>query len=220
MATNLADARLVRRNGGSEARREPAAIVESEGRPQQAAHSMTTAEGATAIAVGLYLLLCSGLTLYLLGDVWTKSFLWFGWLFPAFVPGAEESQLLALQTFAYATGGAVLGAVILSFRGLHKYAVVLRTFHVAYSGSYLLGPWASGLLGITTYAMLRGGLLVFAGGEQGALSETSVYAYLALGIVTGFSWERMLARIDDLAKQIFGSRKLVPSRESMAGRPG
>jgi hypothetical protein len=148
--------------------------------------------------------------------VWTKSFGVFERAFPGIDFAASDP--LAVQTFAYTAGGAVLGAIILSFRGLHKYAVVLREFHVAYSGSYLLGPWAAGLLGVTTYAMLRGGLLVFAGGEQSALSDSSVYAYLALGIVTGFSWERMLARIDDLAKQIFGSR--LGRFEGASGRAG
>lgn len=177
--------------------------------PLKGSGSMSTRDGAIAAALGVYLLICSGLTLQLLAHVWSGSLDLLQVLF--FGLALDESHLSALQPFSYAACGAVLGAIILSFRGLHKHAVVQRSFRSSYSGSYLIGPWAAGLLGVTTYVMLRGGLLVF-GGEQGTADETAAHAYLALGILTGFSWERMLARIDDAARQLFGRR--VPRDET------
>lgn len=63
--------------------------------------------------------------------------------------------------------------------------------------------------------MLRGGLLVFgtdSGASGGAaIDNGSSYAFLAIGIMTGFAWERMLARIDDAARQLFGSTKASTS---------
>jgi hypothetical protein len=169
--------------------------------------------GLIATLLGLYLLLCSALTLYAMVSVWSGSLDLLHWLFPGVhLDGAE---LYAIQTFTYTAFGAVLGAIILCFRNLHQYAVVLRGFSPAHAGSYLIGPWAAGLLGVTVYAMLRGGLLVF-GAEQSDGGETSCYAFLALGIMTGFSWERMLARIDDAARQVFGSRSYMRERPSAA----
>jgi hypothetical protein len=151
-----------------------------------------------------YLLFCSDFTVYCLVDFWLAEFRLLGWPFPGVKFAAE--QHLAMQTFAYATGGAVLGAIILCFRHLYKHASH-GTFRACYVGFYLFGPWSAALLGITSYMLARGGLLVFAGGSQQAMpSETSVYAYFALGILTGFGHERMLAKVNALAKQIFGDR--------------
>lgn len=167
---------------------------------------MTAREGCTAFALGLYLLGCGAATLYFMIYIWAGSLV----LLEAALPGIafQPDHLKDVQSFVYTTCGAVLGALILSLHGLHKYAVVLGRFRIRFSGSYLLGPWAAGLIGIATYAMLRGGLLVF-GTDDGQPGGSSCFAFLALGIMTGFAWERMLARIDDAARQVFGSRKPV-----------
>jgi hypothetical protein len=170
-------------------------------------------DALTAFSLPPYLLICSALTVYSLVDFWLAQF----WLLGLLFPGVEfaPKQHLAMQTFAYATGGAVLGAIILCFRHLHKH-VRHGTFRACYVGFYLFGPWSAALLGITSYMLARGGLLVFAGGNEQAvpLSETSVYAYFALGILTGFGHERMLAKVNSLAKQIFGDRP-----KSVAAQP-
>jgi hypothetical protein len=166
----------------------------------------------TAFSLPPYLLICSALTIYALVDFWLARFGLVRLLFP----GVEfiDKQYPAMQTFAYASGGAVLGAIILCFRHLYKHASH-RTFRACYVGFYLFGPWSAALLGITSYMLARGGLLIFAGGnEQAALGETSAYAYFALGILTGFGHERMLARVNAMARQIFGERAA-----SAAARP-
>ena len=165
---------------------------------------MSPVDTLAAFSLPPYLLICSALTIYCLIDLWLTQFRLLRWLFPGFELAAN--QHLPIQAFAYATGGAVLGAIILCFRHLYKHATE-RTFRACYVGFYLFGPWSAALLGITSYMLARGGLLVFTGGsEQGALSETSVYAYFALGILTGVGHERMLERVNSLAKQIFGDR--------------
>lgn len=165
---------------------------------------MSPCDTLVAFSLPPYLLICSGLTIYCLIDLWLTQFRLLRWLFPGVELAAN--QYLPIQAFAYTTGGAVLGAIILCFRHLYKHASE-RTFRACYVGFYLFGPWSAALLGITSYMLARGGLLVFAGGnEQAALSETAVYAYFALGILTGVGHERMLERVNSLAKQIFGDR--------------
>jgi hypothetical protein len=165
---------------------------------------MSPFDTLTAFGLPVYLLICSALTVHVLIEFWLADF----WLLYMLFPGVNlaAKQYPAVQTLADATGGAVLGAVILCFRHLYKHTSQ-RSFSRRYVGFYLYGPWSAALLGITSYMLARGGLLVFAGGnEQAALGETSAYAYFALGILTGFGHERMLARVNALAKQIFGDR--------------
>jgi hypothetical protein len=173
---------------------------------------MSPWDALTAFSLPPYMLICGALTVYGLVDFWLAEFRLIRLLFPGVELAAR--QHLAMQTFAYATGGAVLGAIILCFRHLYKHARH-RTFRACYVGFYLFGPWSAALLGLTSYMLARGGLLVFAGGnEQAALSETSVYAYFALGILSGFGHERMLARVNSLAKQIFGDRPTSHAAQS------
>lgn len=176
---------------------------------------MCTRDGRIATLLGVYLLACSTLPLYLMATVWCESLVPLDRLLPLVdLAALQPAQVASVQTFTYAACGAILGAIISCLRGLHLHAVVLGNFRRCYSGSYLIGPWAAALLGITSYAMVRGGLLMFGDGQPGDSDERSCYAYLALGILTGFSWERMLARVDDAARQIFGSRG-----SRLAGRP-
>jgi hypothetical protein len=151
--------------------------------------------------LGAYLLTCSWFVLYLLTDIWSGSLVKLAWILPGI--NLSDGHLQAVQCFSQTAGGAVLGAIILCFRMLHKHAVVLKDFDARYAGSYMIGPWAAGLLGITVFTMLKSGQTFL--GDFGAQESLSCYFYLLLGIVTGFSWERVLARIDGAAKQIFGS---------------
>lgn len=181
-----------------------------------AEQTMTWRQRLAALGLGIYLVFCGAFTLWFMAHVWCGSYELFRPLFPHLDPDQLKPEHAGdVLTFVNTIGGAVLGAVILCLQGLHKHAVVLRNFRGRFGGSYLLGPWASGLLGVATYAMLRGGLLVFgtdSGASGGAaIDNGSSYAFLAIGIMTGFAWERMLARIDDAARQLFGSTKASTS---------
>jgi hypothetical protein len=157
---------------------------------------------AVPIALGIYLIVVAFLSGLLLIDVWSTRFAFFKLLLG--VGQLTASQARVVTPLTYTVVGAVFGAVILSFQGLHLYAAVKRTFATSYGGSYLIGPWVSALIGLAAYALVKGGLLVFSSGEASSNpTSSSNWAFLALGILTGFSWLKVLQKLQSLSDQFF-----------------
>jgi hypothetical protein len=151
-------------------------------------------------ALGIYLLVCAAAFVYLLVDVWTGTFDIYRTLFP--LDHTSPAQLESIKPLSYTIAGGGIGAVLISMQGLHQYAGVTRTFQASFSGSYLLGPWAATMLALAAYALIKGGILVFGGGgDEGAASN---FAYLALGILTGYGWSNVLRRMSTAAGELFG----------------
>jgi hypothetical protein len=174
---------------------------------QRAGGEETTETGPAWIpfALGIYLLVCSALALYLLVDVWGDRLSILRFLFPGIT--FDAGRLATVKPVTYMVVGAVLGGVILSFQGLHIHAAQLRNFRPSFSGSYLIGPWAAGLLGIAVYALVRGGVLVFGGTSSAPTSTASRFAYLGLGFLTGFAWNKLLAKLNSVAVQLFATER-------------
>ncbi len=157
--------------------------------------------------VGVYLLLCGAAALYLIIDVWSERFL----LLEASFPGLKE-QIRGgdldkgfLKTLTYTIAGSMIGAVIISFQGLHRHGAVERDFRASYVGSYLIGPWAASLLGVVVYGLVRGGLFLFGGSSDlDGPSQATQFGYLGLGALTGFAWEKVLRKMGELADQVLG----------------
>jgi hypothetical protein len=156
----------------------------------------------TMILIGFYLLACGAASVYLIVDVWYGRF----WFYETFLPidALSAEQEAVVRPLTYTVAGGVVGAVIRSFQGIHYYGAVRRDFQISYSASYLVGPWTAALIALAAYALVRGGLLVF-GGVEGteATPGASAYAYFALGILTGFAWEKVLIKLNAVAGQIF-----------------
>lgn len=173
-----------------------------------------------ALGLGVYLVLCGLVALYAMGDLWAGRFTLPRLLFPGIDLKAHD--LAAIQSFGYTALGAVIGAAILSLYGLHQHAAMKADFRSSYLGSYVVGPWASAFLGVAAYALVRGGLLVFGGsGEVDGATPSTQLAYLALGILTGFAFDRVLAKMNDLAEQVFARAAPRPaSSQANPAAPG
>lgn len=155
------------------------------------------------VALGCYLLAAAAVALWLLVDVWSRNFVAYRWLLGT--EGLTRGQVDVVTPLSYCVVGGVLGAVILSFQGLHEYAAVRGTFRASYSGSYLVGPWVAAIIALAAYALVRGGLLIFGGQSAPGAPGASNYAYLALGILTGYAWNKVLRKLGDVANQLFAS---------------
>jgi hypothetical protein len=168
--------------------------------------STSNTPGASAVnpwlplAVGVYLLVAGLAAVAMLLDAWTKQFTVLRVFFPLLDGGVD---IRTLQTVTYLTAGTFLGAVVISFRGLHEHAVLRGDFRPTFMGSYLLGPWASGFLGIAMYGLIRGGLFLLGGGVTTDGGEVTDFSYLGIGFLIGFAWNRVLVKLDSLAAEMF-----------------
>lgn len=112
--------------------------------------------------------------------------------------------------------GASLGACLLSFSGLFNHAVLNADFSPRFIGSYVIAPLAIMFLGLAAYALVRAGLLVFGNvSNLENIASVNELSYLAFGILVGFSWNRVLGRIADIASDIFsGGRTHISLRRA------
>jgi len=96
-----------------------------------------------------------------------------------------------------------LGAISYSFWKLFRYYCVLKKFESVWTIWYVFGPISGSLIGIATYAVVVGGLLVL--GES--ITLRSNWAIFALSFLSGFSAKRVLRKLHDIAGQIFQEAK-------------
>lgn len=107
-----------------------------------------------------------------------------------------------LQKIIYSICAGALGATSYGFWKLfHHYCN--NTFDSKWTIWYIFGPISGSLLGIATYAVVVGGLLVF--GES--VTVKSSWAIFALSFLTGFSAKRVLRKLHAIAGQIFQEAK-------------
>jgi cystathionine beta-lyase family protein involved in aluminum resistance len=148
-----------------------------------------------AIAAG------TGIALY---DVWFNSFGIFktvGMMLPANPDAVRDIRVLTMSGL-----GATMGACLMNLLGLYKHAVLRRDFGLEFVGSYLLGPFAVILLGFAVFVLVRAGLFAFGGvSDLSAISPANEVSFMALGILTGYSWDHVLLKIQRIAKEMFAT---------------
>ena len=107
-----------------------------------------------------------------------------------------------LQKIIYSMCAGALGATSYSFWKLfHFYCK--GNFDSKWTIWYIFGPISGSLLGIGTYAVVVGGLLLF--GES--IEIKSSWAIFALSFLTGFSAKRVLRKLNAIAGQLFQEAK-------------
>ncbi len=172
--------------------------------------------GWIQLSLAFYLLACGMMCVYFLVDVWSQQFFVIRILFPGI--NFKTVDLATIKTISYTIVGSVIGAVIISLKGLHVHGVVHQEFKNSYSGSYVIGPWAAGLLAIAVYGLMRGGLLIFGGASEiENPTQATEFSYLGLGFLIGFAWDKVLVKLNTLAVQIFGDESNKPVAAASSG---
>ena len=73
---------------------------------------------------------------------------------------------------------------------------------------YFFSPFVSAILGIIVFALLKSGILIFAGGiSADKISETSRLGFLAIGFITGFGWYQFIKKLQGLVSKAFEVKK-------------
>lgn len=166
----------------------------------------TQSRGAPMIAfvLGLYLLGLAGAIGVALYDIWFNNLSSFRSL--GFSPPPEPEHLLNVRVLLMTGLGASLGACLMNLLGLYKHAVVRRDFAMRYVGSHILGPLAVAILGFAVFVLVRAGLLAFGNvNTLDRLSSANEISFVALGVLTGYSWDYVLLKIQRITKEVFAS---------------
>ena len=111
----------------------------------------------------------------------------------------DDPRAETFQTVIYSLCGGGLGAISYSFWQLFRHYCALKKFESIWTIWYVFGPVSGSLVGVATYAVVVGGLLVL--GESIALRSN--WAIFALSFLSGFSAKRVLRKLHAIAGQIF-----------------
>jgi hypothetical protein len=101
--------------------------------------------------------------------------------------------------------GAVLGAGVLDLVSFYHYVSERNDFQTRHCWGYFFGPVMAAAISIVIYALLRSGILVFAGGGNQADMQIANYGYLAVGFLSGFGWYDAVQSIRATIKRFFAS---------------
>lgn len=148
----------------------------------------------------LYLLAIGFFFLYLLFDTWSGDL-----DIPRAVFQLPESFLDSslFQSFMMAASGGGLGGVIYSLLAFHRHVSVRRDFGSAYAWGFFLSPWIAMILGQVVFALVQGGILVFATGTPSA-DALAEMGYFGFGFLAGFGWNSVTEKLRELINQLFG----------------
>lgn len=159
------------------------------------------------LGIALFLIAETFFFLFLLFDVWSGKFSVPATLFmlpPEFV--ASET----FQGFLFSVAGGGLGGTTYSILAFHRHVSVRNDFSSVYAWGFFLSALVAMVLGGIVFALIQGGLLVFASGTAPSTSEVAQMGYLGLGFLAGFGWNSVTEKLRQLINQLFGS---TPDRQ-------
>jgi hypothetical protein len=152
------------------------------------------------LAIVLFLFLSGLFYMYLLFDAWSGDL-----AIPRFIfrVSDEFSGSELFQSFMMAAAGGGLGGVIYSILAFHRHVSIRQDFSSAYAWGFFLSPWVAMVLGDVVFALIQGGLLVFATGTPSATALADM-GYFGLGFLAGFGWNSVTEKLRELINQLFG----------------
>jgi hypothetical protein len=103
------------------------------------------------------------------------------------------------QSVIYSLCAGGLGATSYGFWKLFKHYCSLKNFDSIWTIWQIFGPISGSLLGIATYAVVAGGLLVLGEG----ITLRSNWAIFALSFISGFYAKGVLRKLHAIAEQVF-----------------
>lgn len=110
-------------------------------------------------------------------------------------------------SFLFALTGGGLGAIILSILFFYQHASSLNDFRTTHAWGYLLSPWVGAALGCVIFALVQGGLLIFAAASTPRDADVANLGYFGLGFLVGFGWERVANKLREMVDNVFAGPK-------------
>lgn len=153
------------------------------------------------LAIAVFLVVETFFFLFLLLDVWSGKF-----AVPATLFGLPNGFVgsATFGDFMFSVSGGGLGGTTYSILAFHRHVSVRRDFTTVYAWGFFLSALVAMILGGIVFALIQGGLLVFASGAAAATSEVADMGYLGLGFLAGFGWNSVTEKLRQLINQLFG----------------
>lgn len=142
------------------------------------------------LLIVIYLVSLLASSIYLLLTVVTAQYL---------ISGPEQ-----LQPAIACCALACIGGCLYCMRAVYLNRCVYNRWSKDWYVWYFLRPVASFVCGGVSYLFLQAGLLVLDAGTDGNASQLGFYA---LAFISGLNVDKFLAKIEDVAKAVFGIEK-------------
>jgi magnesium-transporting ATPase (P-type) len=141
---------------------------------------------------------------------WQKSdvFTWVGinW---------DATNAETFRRIIFALCGGAIGGVSYSLWQLFEHFCRAKDFESVWTIWYIFGPVNGAILGLATYAVILGGLLVL-GSDMDLRSS---WALFALAFVAGFGSKRVLRKLHAINGEIFQKESAAPSKTTADKQP-
>ena len=122
-----------------------------------------------------------------------------------------------LYAYIFCAGG--LGAVVYCIRGFYKH-VSIGDYSPSYVYWYIFRPWIGTVLGMVSYLLIVGGLMVFESGTPASGSLRGKALFLAIAFLAGFSSNEFIMKMNTVSKAIFGVDGQGEPDAGSTGKPG
>jgi hypothetical protein len=99
--------------------------------------------------------------------------------------------------------GAILGSALLGIISFHRYQAIEKSFDVDHLWGFLFSPLLALIVGILMFAIIQSGLVVLSGNLASATNpENAKLGYLAIGGISGYNWDVVVNKIQNLSKDV------------------
>lgn len=134
-----------------------------------------------------------------------------GWLPPPYAPLRVPLMCGAI---------AYVGGALYCFRAIYLNKCVYKRWDPDWHVWYFIRPITSTITGAVSYLFLKAGLLVL---ESSSNADASEIGFFALAFIAGFNVDKFVAKIEEVAKAVWGIDKSRSSRsrpdEPLANAP-
>lgn len=139
--------------------------------------------------------------------------IWHGNAFAFLSSGCPHCSAAHFNRFAYLIVGGVIGGLLFGVKYLYK-VVAHGYWHTDRRIWRLLSPFLAGGLALAVGALIDSGIAIF------TIKNTSNTAFFSVGFITGYFADSAVAKLQDVARGVFGSKPVAQSMAMKDGRKG
>lgn len=163
----------------------------------------------TVTVLSIYIFVYSVGTMWVLFDGFINDFSSLNWLW-----GSEKQFSILVSLILFTIFGSILGGAVLSITSFHKYFAVQKIFDSAHIWGFLFTPILSSIVGLTVFSLVNSSLLILGGSFNREDTVTSALGFTAIGCISGYNWDVVIWKLQQLSKSVFNTTTSVQGSDS------